>query len=41
MYIKPVEKNWGEKNFWTPLSDKTGARKLKKNAKITNFRPKI
>ena len=32
MYIKTFEKNWGEKNFSTALSEKTGPRKGK-NAK--------
>ena len=30
-YIKTVEKKFGrKKKFWTPLSEKTGARKEKK-----------
>ena len=40
MYIKTDEKQIGpKKNFWIPLSEKTGAR-MEKNAKMTNFRPK-
>ena len=40
MYIKIVEKKIGvKKNFWTPLSEKTGARK-EKTLKMANFRPK-
>ena len=31
MYIKTDEKKiWAKKNFWTPLSEKTGARNEKK-----------
>ena len=37
MYIKTVEKKIGAKNkFWTPISEKTGARK-EKNAKNDQF----
>ena len=40
MYIKTVEENIGaNKYFWTPLSEKTGARK-EKTPKMANFRPK-
>ena len=40
MYIKVDEKNiWAKKNFWTPLSEKTGARN-EKTLKMANFRPK-
>ena len=35
-----MKKNWGEKIFSTPLSEKTGPRK-EKNIKMTNFRPKM
>ena len=41
MYIKTVDKIIGKKNFfWTPLSEKTGARNGKKTLKMANFRPK-
>ena len=41
MYIKIDEKKIGrKKNLWTPLSEKTGARK-KKTLKMANFRPKM
>ena len=41
MYIKTDGKKiWAKKIFWPPLSEKTGARK-EKNAKMTNFRPKM
>ena len=41
MYIKTDEKkNLGEKNFWTPLSEKTGARN-EKMLKMANFRHKM
>ena len=40
MYIKTGEKNWDEKNFLDPLSEKTGARK-EKTLKMANFRPKM
>ena len=34
MYIKTDEKKiWAKKNFWTPLSEKTGARNRKKRKK--------
>ena len=40
MYIKTDEKKiWAKKNFWTPLSEKTGARN-EKTLKMVNFRPK-
>ena len=40
-YIKTVEKKiWAKKIFWTPLSEKTGARE-EKTQKMTNFRPKM